>query len=130
MHLANWNPLDTDHGEDIPQQNVFAQFPISRHAARTCVASMFPFTSTARNRMLLPVGRRNGPVYRCQGPRLSRYSMPATPASSVASRDTTRPPSARIVTSVEIGGASSVKSNDADHVTCASRVCPRMDGWK
>jgi len=31
------------------------------HAAIDCVASVFPFTSTARKRMLLPVTRSNGP---------------------------------------------------------------------
>jgi hypothetical protein len=32
------------------------------HAAIDCVASVFPFTSTARKRMLLPVARGNGPA--------------------------------------------------------------------
>ena len=32
------------------------------HAAIDCVASVFPFTSTARKRMLLPAARSNGPA--------------------------------------------------------------------
>jgi len=32
------------------------------HAAIDCVASVFPFTSTARKRMLLPMARGNGPA--------------------------------------------------------------------
>src|SRR4029453_3669816 len=53
---------------------------------------MFPLTSTARNRMLLPAARTNGPSYRCHGPRSSRYSMPATATSPVAARVPPVPP--------------------------------------
>ena len=75
------------------------------------VASMFPFTSTARHVMVLSLAMKTGTVYRTQPPLPNLYSMPLTPILSMAASETFMPPVAGKAVAFETGAALSVKSN-------------------
>ena len=94
---------------------------------------MLPLTSTARNVIDEPAGTVTpepcSASTRSRAP--TRYSMPDTPALSLAESLTLVPPErVRRLAAVVVGATASVKWNVAAHVIAAAFFCPETDGWK